>query len=264
VIQVWFRFYAELNDCLPEQRRYVTFVHHCKLPASVKDMIESLGIPHTEVDVILVNGESVDFSYALRDGDRIAVYPVFESFDISPLVRLRPRPLRVTRFVLDVHLGRLASYLRMLGFDTLYRNDLSDQELARISRDERRILLTRDRGLLKRSEVTHGYWIRENQPRDQVVEVVRRFDLRGQLDLFQRCSRCNATLEQVDKKAVMHRIPPKTREACDDFAQCPACGQLYWEGTHTQRLRAFFDAVVQRAHTGPSTVELEGAGGRSR
>lgn len=146
-------------------------------------MIESLGIPHTEVDLILVNDESVDFSHAVQDGDRVSVYPVFEAFDISPIVRVRPQPLRESRFVLDVHLGRLASYLRILGFDTLYRNDYDDEELAGFSRNDGRILLTRDRGILKRSEVTHGYWVRENRPREQVVGVVRRFDLAGQFTL---------------------------------------------------------------------------------
>lgn len=179
--EVSFRFYAELNDCLPEARRQVRFAHRCTLPASVKDMVESLGVPHTEVDLILVNGESVDFSYGVQDGDRISVYPVFEAFDISPVLRLRPKPLRQTRFILDVQLGRLASCLRVLGFDTAYRNDYGDDEIAAASRDDKRILLTRDRGLLKRSEVTHGYWIRESRPRDQVVEVVRRFDLARQL-----------------------------------------------------------------------------------
>src|SRR5262249_31383318 len=151
-----FRFYAELNDFLPPGRRGVTFTYSFEGSPSIKDLIEALGVPHTEVDLILVNGESVDFAYRVREGDRISVYPVFESLDITPLLRVRPRPLRETRFVLDTHLGRLAAYLRLLGFDTLYRNDAGDDELARISSGEGRILLTRDRGLLKRSQVTHG------------------------------------------------------------------------------------------------------------
>jgi len=244
--QASFRFYAELNDFLPREQRYTRIAHPCKLPASVKDMIESLGVPHTEVDLILVNDASVDFTYAVADGDRIAVYPVFESFDISPVLRLRPRPLRESRFVLDVHLGRLASYLRILGLDTLYRNDYDDKELAAISCKERRILLTRDRGLLKRSEVSRGYWIRETRPRDQVVEVVRRFDLAGQLRPFRRCPRCNKLLEPVEKETVAHRLPPKTRERCDYITSCPSCDQLYWRGTHTERLQQFLKTITQR------------------
>src|SRR3989338_9144205 len=111
-----FRFYEELNDFLPPERRKTTFTREFRNRASVKDMIEALGVPHTEVDLILVNGASVDFSYLVQDGDRISVYPMFESFDIRPLVHLRPRPLREPKFVLDTHLGKLAVYLRLLGF----------------------------------------------------------------------------------------------------------------------------------------------------
>src|SRR5262245_16268956 len=154
---VQLRFYAELNDFLPLEKQQQPFTHSFEMKTSVKDMIESLGVPHTELDLILVNDKSVDFSYLVQDGDQIAVYPVFEALDITPLVRVRPQPLREPRFILDVHLGRLAVYLRLLGFDALYRNDYSDEELAQTSSDEHRILLTRDRGLLKRSIVTHGY-----------------------------------------------------------------------------------------------------------
>jgi hypothetical protein len=128
--QAIFRFYAELNDFLPAQKRQQDITHSFELNASVKDMIEAQGVPHTEIDLILVNGQSMDFSYLVQDGDQISVYPVFELLDISPVIRLRPKPLRVTRFVLDVHLGRLATYLRIMGFDTLYRNDYEDDELA--------------------------------------------------------------------------------------------------------------------------------------
>ena len=167
------RFYAELNDHLLPNQRFRTIEREFFVPASVKDLIESLGVPHTEVDLVLVNGESADFARLIRDGDRVAVYPVFESLDIRPELRLRPEPLRETKFVLDVHLGRLAAYLRMLGFDTVYGNIGSDQELARISSEQHRILLTRDRGLLKRSAVTHGYWLRETQSRLQAAGTSR-------------------------------------------------------------------------------------------
>ncbi len=193
--QAHFRFYAELNFFLPPNRRQTTFPRAFEGRVSVKDMIESLGVPHTEIDLILVNGESVDFSYLVQDGDQISVYPVFESFDITPVVRVRPKPLREPRFVLDQHLGKLAAYLRMLGFDTLYRNDYDDPELAQISHAEKRTLLTRDRGLLKRSMVTRGYYVRETNPRRQVAEVIRRFDLGGLVAPFRRCITCNGVLE---------------------------------------------------------------------
>ncbi|MDZ7343194.1 MAG: Mut7-C ubiquitin/RNAse domain-containing protein, partial [candidate division KSB1 bacterium] len=183
----YFRFYEELNDFLPEEKKKTTFVHHFKDRASIKDMIEAIGVPHTEIDLILVNGQAVDFSYLVQDRDRISVYPVFESLDISAVTNLRKQPLREAKFVLDVHLGKLASYLRLVGFDTLYRNDFSDAELAEISSRERRILLTKDRRLLKRRIVTHGYCIRETAPKKQLLEVLKRFDLFKSLDPFSRC-----------------------------------------------------------------------------
>lgn len=212
------------------------FHHHLGGRASVKDTIEALGIPHTEVDLIIANGRSVDFTYILRPGDVLSVYPVFESIDISPILRLRPEPLRAPKFVADTHLGRLARYLRMLGFDTKYRNDYRDHQLAEISSSERRILLTRDRGLLKRSEVTHGYCVRETDPKDQLAEVVHRFDLRGNIRPFRRCIRCNATLAPVDKDEVSDELLPETREYFDAFRRCQGCGQLYWKGSHYERM----------------------------
>jgi len=251
-----FRFYAELNDFLPPDRRQVAFTHSFKGRVSVKDMIESLGAPHTEVDLILVNGDSVGFSYLVQDGDRLSIYPVFEAVDITPLVRLRPKPLREPRFVLDTHLGRLASYLRMLGFDTLYRNDFPDPELARISSDEGRILLTRDRGLLKRAVVTHGYCVRETNPRAQIVEVLRRFDLFGAVTPFCRCMSCNGSLQPVSKQAIGNRLPPKTREYYDEFRVCGGCEQVYWKGSHYQRMREFIAWVLEQE---PGRQALEAA-----
>ena len=163
-----FRFYEELNDFLPARRRKIEFEHHFDRRASIKDMIESLGVPHTEVELILVNGRSVDFSYMVEDGNRISVYPVFESLDVSPLLRLRPEPLRDPRFVVDCNLGRLARYLRLLGFDCLYQNDYTDAGVALISQQQHRIVLTRDRRLLHRKIITHGFYIRASMPREQV------------------------------------------------------------------------------------------------
>jgi uncharacterized protein len=232
-----FRFYAELNDFLPPRRRFREFRHEFLDTATAKDFIESFGVPHTEVDLILANGKSVDFSYRVRDGDRISVYPVFEAFDIAPLERLRPKPLREPRFVLDVHLGRLAAYLRMLGFDTLYRNDYADEELAAIAGDgERRILLTRDAGLLKRGAVTHGYYVRETNARRQLREIVTRFDLARLCRPFTRCMRCNTPLEDVAKEEVAAELPPRTAEAHHEFRRCPGCGRVYWKGAHYRRM----------------------------
>lgn len=239
-----FRFYAELNDFLAPERRFTEFAYAFLDAATVKDRIESFGVPHTEVDLILVNGQPVGFACRVQDGDRISVYPVFEAFDISGLTRLRPAPLRHPRFVLDVHLGRLAAYLRMLGFDTLYGNRCTDERLAEISRQERRILLTRDVGLLKRGSVTHGYFLRATAPRQQAVEVVGRFDLASLARPFSRCLRCNTPLAKAGKDEVLHWLPAQVAALHDEFLRCPDCGRAYWQGGHFRRMRQWMDAEI--------------------
>lgn len=241
-----FRFYAELNDHLPPESRMRDIVHSFQGPASVKDRIESLGVPHTEVDLILVNGTPMDFSYVLQDEDRVSVYPVFESFDITPVLRLRPAPLREPRFVVDAHLGRLAVYLRMCGFDALYRNDYADAELAGIEESERRILLTRDRGLLKRSRITRGYYVRATEPREQLLEALRRFDLFGSMQPLRRCLRCSSPLLAVSKAEVWERLPARVRELYEEFERCPECARVYWKGSHFERMRCFVDSVARQ------------------
>jgi uncharacterized protein len=244
--ELTFRFYAELNDFLPAERRGVTFIYPYSGRAAIKDVIEAVGVPHTEIDLILVNGQSVDFAYLVQPGDHISVYPVFESLDISPLNRLRPQPLRDTRFVLDIHLGRLASHLRLLGFDTLYRNDYGDEELARVSSSERRILLTRDVGLLKRSLVTHGYFVRATDPQQQTAEILRRFDLFGQITPFRRCLRCNGLLRPVDKETIAGRLPAEASQQYEEFRLCQSCQRIYWKGSHYHRLEQFITSIRQQ------------------
>ena len=210
-----FRFYEELGDFLAPGRRKRSFAHAFDGTPSVKDRIESLGVPHTEVDLILVDGEPVPFSHRLTGGERVAVYPMFESFELGQANRLRPTPLRDPRFVLDVHLGRLASYLRLLGFDTLYRNDYEDDELLRISCAQHRILLSRDTGLLKRSAVTHGAFLHATDPRRQLREVLDRFQLDARIAPFTRCARCNGIVEAMDAmpdETGPDRKPPEERD----------------------------------------------------
>lgn len=244
--QAWFRFYAELNDFLPHYRRQVAFSYAFNGRASVKDVIEALGVPHTEVDLILVEGVSVDFTPLVEDNAHISVFPVFESLDVSPLIRLRPQPLRVLRFVLDTHLGRLATDLRLLGFDGLYDNGYSDEELARLSAVDGRVLLTRDRGLLKRGAVTRGYYVRAALPRDQIVEVLRRFDLAAPVAPFSRCLRCNGLLEPVDKATILDCLPAGTRAHFVEFNRCSACERVYWAGAHYEALQRRVADILSR------------------
>lgn len=236
-----FRFYAELNEFLPVNQRYKPVEVTFNGRQSVKHLIESSGVPHTEVDLVLVNGHSVDFKYLVQHDDLISVYPVFESLDIKPLLRLRPEPLRIARFILDGHLGRLAAYLRMLGFDSLYRNDFDDVELAQISAEQKRILLTRDRGLLKRSQVTHGYCLRTKDPRQQLASVIKRFDLLSALKPFTRCIACNGVLEKVEKAEIDDQLQPLTRKYFNEFSQCDQCAKIYWKGSHHSRMESLLD-----------------------
>ena len=242
-----FRFYEELNDYLPADLRKRTFAHPISGTPSVKDAIEAIGVPHTEIDLILVNGRSVRFTHKLRGGERVAVYPVFERFDITPIHRLRPKPLREPRFVADVHLGTLARYLRLLGFDTRYDNLRDDAELAAITRNERRILLTRDVGLLKRKAVVRGHWLRERDPERQLAEVVEALQLRRAMRPFTRCMMCNGRLGSVSRTSVATAVPPRAFSRYRVFLRCRQCRRVYWRGTHYTRLLGLIAAVRARA-----------------
>jgi uncharacterized protein len=242
VQRVTIRFYGDLADMAGADRAGEVEVP-VGAPRSVKDAIESCGVPHTEVDLVLVDAVSVAFTARLRGGERVSVYPPFHSLDIPTLVR--PAPLPKGRFVADVHLGRLAELLRILGFDTRYRNDADDGELAACAAAEQRWLLTRDRGLLMRASVTHGYLVRHDEPRAQAGEVVHRFDLRSAVTPGVRCARCNGLLHPARKDDVVHLLEPGTRREHDTFAQCDECAQVYWEGSHTGGLRAFVDEMTR-------------------
>lgn len=237
-----FRFYEELNDHLPRARRKCSFAHVFEGTPSVKHVIEALGVPHGEIDLILVDGKSVRFSHRLRDGQRVAVYPMFERFDIRPLHRLRPKPLRRTRFVADIHLGKLARSLRLLGFDTLYPANVHDEELVALAVQGRRIVLTRDLGLLKRRALTRGYRLRSTEPQRQVTEVVHALSLEKELRPFTRCMNCNALLQTVPRKDVARCVPPQVFRRFRRFTRCRGCGRIYWRGTHFRRLERFIRA----------------------
>ncbi len=240
-----FRFYEELNDFLAPELRRREFSAPCARAATTKHMIEALGVPHTEVELILVNGESVGFDRLLQDGDRVAVYPRFEAFDITPLLRVREWPLRETSFVADAHLGGLARLLRMAGFDTLYRNDFADREIADISIREGRIVLTRDRELLKLRDITHGCYVHALKPTQQFQEIVERLDLARSIHPFTRCMECNAPLRAIDKAQVLERLPPSVQARHQRFTTCDLCNRIYWEGTHWQRMRALLDESLR-------------------
>jgi hypothetical protein len=229
-----FVFCETLQDFQPALERGLPVQLTFQPGQTCKHLIESLGAPHTEVAQVRVNGEAVGFSYQVGDGDRVEVLPpepgqLWEA-DASRL-----------RFVLDNHLGKLAVYLRMLGFDSLYRNDFDDPLLAEISQQQERILLTRDRRLLMRSQVQRGYWLRSKTPRLQVVEVAQRYGLLQHIRPFDRCMSCNERLQSVGKEAILNRLQPLTRLYFDDYRICPGCERIYWKGSHFQRMSSFIE-----------------------
>jgi uncharacterized protein len=251
VKRITIRVYGPLNDFVPSERRHVAWPYAFEGGASAKDVIEGSGVPHPEIDLILVNGESVTFDYAVQDADRIAVFPRFETIDVSAVTRVRRQRPDPIRFVLDSHLGKLARHLRLAGFDAVYRRDAHDDELAEIACRERRILLTRDRGLLKRRVVVHGYFIRQTATYRQFVEVLARFSPLP-LAPFSRCLRCNAGLREVLKSAVEARLGERTRRAFAQFHECSGCGRVYWRGSHWAELARILDAAVRQAEVPPT------------
>lgn len=234
-----FRFFAELNDFLPENHRQRAFSFTVPGNPSVKDAIEAMGVPHPEIALIRINGRRQGFEALINEKDDVVVYPAFARLDLddptNPYCMHPPDPVR---FIADVHLGKLASRLRMLGFDTAYGQD-SDQVLAARSRSENRIMLTRDIGLLKRNQVQYGYYLRSTDPKEQIVEVLNRYDLLGSILPFQRCSRCNGLIQPVSKSGIEELVPPKVYRDQEIFHQCQSCRQVYWKGSHYDRLVAW-------------------------
>ncbi len=237
--QVYIHFHGTLNDFLKPDRRDAGFDFKLTESRSVKDLAESLGVPHTEIDLIIINGKSVDFDYRVQAGEKIELYPTLKSSHKHG----QPAALAVPRFVLDVHLGRLAAYLRMLGFDTLYKNDCDDPTLADISADEHRILLTCDRLLLMRKQISHGYFVRNRQPQQQLLEILSRFNLYDNLKPFTRCMHCNGKTRPVEKQLIETHLLPKTKKYYHDFFQCDSCKKIYWKGSHYQRMQEMINSV---------------------
>jgi uncharacterized protein len=243
-VRIRVRAYAELVDLVGDDELEVPFGQ----PRSVKDLVESVGIPHPEVALLLVDGREVGFDHLLRGGERVAAYPPFH--DLEPTVSLWPEPPEPRRFVLDVHLGTLARRLRLLGFDAWYRTHADDAELAEVAVAEDRILLTRDLQLLMRRVIVHGYCPRSDDPEQQAVEVTRRYGLAARRAPLTRCVRCNGRLEEVAKAEVVDELPPRTRAAFDRFARCVDCRQVYWPGSHLDAVDGFLHRIAREAGGG--------------
>jgi len=228
----YFRFFGRLNDLLPRDQREQAIRVEFRERQSIKHLAESLGVPHPEIGPVQVNGQEGTLNTITLEGDRVDVHPAPNGLPVEP------------RFVLDNHLGRLSAYLRMLGFDCLYRNDIQDEELAETAQREERILLSRDRRLLMRKAVTYGYCLRSLDSLEQLTEVVQRFDLISRVTPFHRCLRCNHPLEPVAKEAVLDRLEPLTKLYFDEFQICPNCQQIYWKGSHYEKMRHLIEEIL--------------------
>ena len=211
---------------------------------SVKDVIESCGVPHPEVDLILVSGRPRDFDYAIASDAKIEVFPLGDQFPQFHEKRLQVQ--RIACFVADGHLGRLARNLRLLGLDVAYDRRANDRQLLDVMKSENRALLTRDRRLLMHAIVRHGYCPRSQNADEQTVEVVRRFDLLSSIAPFTRCLRCNAHLQKVAKADVIEKLQPLTKIYYEQFRRCIGCDQIYWAGSHFSKLQKRFDEIRAR------------------
>ncbi len=249
-IGILVRVYEELNQYLPAHVQKKEFMVQSPALVCVQDVIDLLKIPLEEVDLILVNGESVDISHPCQPNDRISIYPVFETLNIAPLVRLRPKPLRTPRFVCDVHLGTLAKYLRMMGIDAAYQNPISRHHLIELSNQEKRIILSKDTHMRDVAGIVRAYYVVARNLRQQVREIISYFELKDSLAPLSRCLRCNGKVWPVDKKSLVNQVPEKILALHNSFMKCHTCGRIYWKGSHFHAMMDW----IQRFDISPSGI----------
>lgn len=230
-------FFGELKDFFPTDNLDRGISCPLERRASVKDVIEALGPPHTEIGSIEASGRWVGFDYIVRPGDTVLAHPPVLPVDVRRPTKLRPEPLKEIKFIVDVNVGRVAMLLRLLGFDTAYHWTWRDADIAERAERERRIVLTKDKGLLKRNKVAWGRFLRADDPDGQLLETARVFGLEPPFALMTRCLRCNVTLEPVDKQDILHRLEPKTKKYFDSFSICPECRRIYWAGSHHEQMQ---------------------------
>jgi hypothetical protein len=227
-----FRFHGELSAFLARGHRDRDFAYRCARAASLKNAIEALGVPHTEVGALMVNGVPATLQRAVREGDAVEVFPRAAEMGSAPV------------FLADAHLGGLARFLRMLGFDTLHENAYGDQTIRRLAESEQRIVLTRDRELLKCREILRGCYVHALKPGAQLKEVAARYRLAERARPFTLCLRCNLPLEPVAKASVAARVPEKVLQEQHGFVRCPGCERIYWPGSHYRRMRQALEQVA--------------------
>ncbi|MFD1186155.1 Mut7-C RNAse domain-containing protein [Pontibacter rugosus] len=240
-----FRFHGALQDFLKKRERDQTISYTFKGAPAVKDAIEAMGVPHPEVDVILLNKKPATLQQAISAGDEVDVFPVDAKYNWPVGYSFSKNHPAPKRFILDVHLGTLAKSMRMLGVKTYYQTDLSDNTIAQLAQEQQLVVLTRDIGLLKQKVITWGYWLRSQHTQEQLEEVIRRFDLWDSFSPFRLCLECNTPVLAVDKECIMEQLPPKTRLYFNEFYQCPSCKRVYWKGSHYDRMQGFIAQLIK-------------------
>jgi len=247
-----FRFSEDLSRFLRPEHRGRPFPYACARAANLKNAIEALGVPHTEVGELIVNGAPATLQRIVREGDEVEVLG-------ERVADPGPEP----RFLADAHLGWLGRFLRMLGFDTVYEPHLADREIRRLAHAQNRIVLTRDRDLLKCRDIARGYYVRALKPEAQLREVAERYRLGGAARPFTRCLHCNLALVPVDKANIAHRLPPKVAALHQTFTHCAGCERVYWPGSHYGRMCAALGRIAQMQITDsaqqPSAATKPGA-----
>jgi len=236
--------HGRAGDLLPAARREAGFAVQFELPCGLRDLLQSTGVPHVELGAVERNGMPVDYTAVVDDGDSV------EAWSRYPLTTPPDDPT----FVLDVHLGRLAHYLRLFGFDTRHHPVASDPDLAACSLAEHRILLTRDRGLLMRADLEQASFIRTADPRAQITEVIDRFALRGLVTPLTRCLVCNGLLQETSRVAVEGEVPSSVWEQHTDFKRCGSCLRVYWQGSHHARMMRLVEETLSTAGDGTGSV----------
>ncbi len=229
------RYYGNLKELTGREKRERHEILFNGSPG-IKDVVESEGVPHTEVGLIIVNSLPAEWQYRLKDGDDCAVYPFFRDLDIRSVSRLPAQDYPEGRFVLDIHLGSLCKYLRMLGFDCYYNSGFKDRDIITVAKKESRFILTRDRGILKNGAVLCGCLIRSIHPLEQLHQVLERFGLYSKIRPLIRCLKCNGVIESIPSDSVTGMLPENTKKYYHDFYRCVSCGTIYWKGSHYENM----------------------------
>lgn len=237
------RFFGNLCDLTKGKS---IFEIECGINQTIKDCIESLGVPHTEVSFITSNKKFVDFSKVVQNGEIYCVYPETNlQIDEKYLCTPRFSDLSIEpRFILDIHLGKLARLLRMFGLHADY-GMVNDEEIYKKALKEFLIILTRDRKLLMRKEITFGYIPRSDFPEEQFKEVYRKYKLKEYIRPFTRCIECNGKLEIVEKSYVVGNVPQRVFDTYNTFAICNKCGKIYWSGSHYTHMVSVIERLIQ-------------------